>query len=220
MASAPRRSPLVCVHGLLATALLATASLVGGCTSVRSTPVVTPDLTTLLALKADWPERERVLQSLRRFECIGRVAVSAAGQGFNAQFTWRQDGATAQMTLRGPFGAGSLAMHAVGDAIQLELADGRKLDGDAARAEFERTIGALLPAAALGYWLLGAAQPEYPAERTLAAPDGGRPSQLSALAQRTWRIDYRQHDGLPRQLTLTGGDARVRLIVDSWNWAP
>jgi outer membrane lipoprotein LolB len=189
------------------------AALAAGC---RTLPP--PALEIGVAL--DWPAREKLLQQLRRFECAGRVAVAAADQGFNAQFTWQQQDERSRLSVRGPFGSGGFQLEAQGDSLRLQLANGAQFDGDRARAELERTIGAPLPVAALGFWLLGTPQPEYPASSALAAAGVGQPPQLARLEQRSWVIAYQPHGGLPRQLSLQGGAARVRLVVERWGAPP
>ena len=171
-----------------------------------------------LGLTSTWPQRRVLLQQLQSYECAGRVAVSAPGQGFNAQFVWRQSGDSAQLNLRGPLGAGGLIVTASGKQLALQATNGRQFDGDAARAELERAIGAPLPVATLGRWLLGVPQPDSAATETLALLVTGQPAQLSSLEQQGWRIEYQPHSGVPRLITLTTGGTRVRLVVDRWEW--
>lgn len=191
----------------------ATCALVSAC---RTLPPSAPAAD--LGLTAAWPQRRALLQQLQSYECAGRVAVSAPGQGFNAQFVWRQSGESAQLNLRGPLGAGGLIVTASGPRLALQSTDGRQFDGDAARAELERAIGAPLPVAALGRWLLGVPQPQDAATETIAPVISGQPAQLSALEQQGWRVEYQPHGGVPRLITLTAGQTRVRLVVDRWEW--
>jgi outer membrane lipoprotein LolB len=197
--------------------ILLAAAVVAMLAACRTVP---PPRAVDLGLTLDWPSRRALLQDLRDYECAGRVAVAASGQGFNAQFTWRQSGAAARLSLRGPLGTGGLEVRVAGDALTMRLADGRHLDGDAARAELERTIGAALPVRALGYWLLGAPSPEVQNLETLAASATGLPAQLAALEQQGWRVQYTAHAELPRQMTLTGGGSRVRVVVERRDWLP
>ena len=193
---------------------LVAGTLVSACRTLTPVSVPAADL----GLTAAWPQRRALLQQLQAYECAGRVAVSAPGQGFNAQFVWRQAADAAQLNLRGPLGAGGLIVTASGARIALQSTDGRQFDGDAARAELERAIGAPLPVAALGRWLLGVPQPGNAATETLAPLVNGQPAQLSALEQQGWRVDYQPHSGVPRLITLATGGTRVRLVIDHWQW--
>ena len=200
----------------LAPLLLATVvcTLVSACRTLPPATAPTADL----GLTATWPQRRALLQQLQAYECAGRVAVSTPSQGFNAQFLWRQAGGSAQLNLRGPLGAGGLIITTSGAQIALQSTDGRKFDGDAARAELERAIGAPLPVVSLAYWLLGVPQPGNSATETLAPIVTGQPAQLRALEQQGWRVEYQPHSGVPRLITLTAGGTRVRLVVDRWEW--
>jgi outer membrane lipoprotein LolB len=171
-----------------------------------------------LGLTAEWPQRRLLLQSLRRFECSGRVAVAAGGQGFNAQFVWRQTGDDAELMLQGPLGVGGLIVRSSAGKLALQSTDGRRLDGEAARAEMEQVIGTPLPVAALGYWMLGVAQPGTVANESLAATVAGQPAQLSVFEQAGWRVEYQPHASMPRQLSLTSAGARLRLVIEKWSW--
>ncbi len=196
------------------TLLLAVASVaLGACRTLQPGTAIAD-----LGLTADWPQRKLILQQLRQYECSGRVAIAANGQGLNAQFVWRQAADSAELTLRGPLGAGGLMVRTDAGQIELKTTDGRKLDGDAARQELERSIGAPLPIAALGYWLLGTTQPEASASETLAAAIAGQPAQLAALEQQGWRVEFQPHTGAPQRMTLTSGTARVRLVIEKWKW--
>lgn len=203
MSSALRRG---CLLALACTVLVA----------CRTPPSARPPAD--LALSADWPQRRLLLQQLRQFACSGRVAVSANGQGFNAQFNWQQMAGDAELSLRGPLGAGGLIVQSRAGELALQAADGRKFDGAAARAELERAIGAPLPIGALGYWLLGVPQPDVGVTETVAAAVAMQPAQLAALRQQDWQVDYQTHAGLPRQMTLTSGSTRVRLVIERWEW--
>jgi len=50
------------------------------------------------------------LQARDKFELKGRVAVAAAGEGFNARLRWTQDGKQTRMSLDGPLAAGGVQL--------------------------------------------------------------------------------------------------------------
>ena len=80
-------------------------------------------------------------------------------------------------------------------------------------------LGVELPAARLPRWIQAA--PAADAEvRDLDT--AGRPQQVF---DQGWRIDYTGYAddtaaALPRRLEISRGDARVRLIIDSWTALP
>jgi outer membrane lipoprotein LolB len=164
-----------------------------------------------------WTEERAALQALAGFALQGRVAVSAGSDGFNGGLHWQQTGERARIVIDGPLGVGGIRIDVDGAALRLEPGSGGPLDGEAARVELERRFGFELPVASLRYWILGAPDPAAPAAETL-----GSLPRLDQLQQSGWQIDYPLYtavEGLwrPKRLTLTRGDARVRVVVDAWS---
>jgi outer membrane lipoprotein LolB len=164
-----------------------------------------------------WAAREPQLQAREHFGLKGRVAVAAAGTGFNARLRWAQDGERAHLALEGPLGAGAVHVEADGSGLEIATASGAHLTGDAARAELAARLGFDPPLASLRYWVLGVPDPARPADEQL---DSGR-QRLSSLEQDGWRIDYSDYvavgsEWLPSRLTLERADVRVKLLVDDW----
>jgi len=164
-----------------------------------------------------WDARRPELQARGHFELKGRVAVAAAGSGFNARLRWEQDGARAQVALEGPLGAGAVHIDAHGNDLDIVTASGARLTSDAARAELNARLGFDPPLASLRYWILGVPDPAQPADETL---DPVR-QHLTRLEQDGWRIDYGGYvavgsEWLPARLTLARADVRVKLLVDDW----
>jgi outer membrane lipoprotein LolB len=167
---------------------------------------------------APWVTREPQLQAREHFELKGRVAVAAAGTGFNARLRWAQDGERARFALEGPLGAGAVHVDAAGSDLDIVSANGAHLAGDAARAELAARLGFDPPIASLRYWILGVPNPALPADETLDSAQ----QRLSKLAQDGWRIDYGGYvavgdEWLPARLTLERADVRVKLLVDDWH---
>jgi outer membrane lipoprotein LolB len=163
-----------------------------------------------------WDARRTELQSRDSFALAGRVAVAAGREGFNARLRWQQSGATSELALEGPLGAGGVRILSDGSQLEVHTSRGEALDAEAARAELERRIGFEPPLASLRYWVLGVPDPASPAVEVLDAE-----ARLASLEQSGWRIAYDEYavvEGrwLPRRLTLQNGDVRVRLLVDNW----
>jgi len=169
------------------------------------------------AAPTSWEVRRPQLQALAHFELRGRVAVAAAGEGFNANLRWIQQGAHAQLTLEGPLGVGGAQVIAAGDELTLVTPHGEQLDNAAAHAELAARLGFDPPLSSLRYWVLGVPDPAQPSTEALDASQ----QRLAALTQSGWHIDYVSYglagDGsLPARLTLQRDAVRVRLLVDDW----
>lgn len=196
-------------------AMLALA-LMAGCAGL---PSRAPAGGAVAAMPLDWPQRRAQRQAESAFALKGRLAVAAGDEGFSAGLRWTQRDREALIDLDGPLGVGGLRLRAAGDTLELSGARGERLDGDAARAELERRLGFPLPLTALRYWVRGVPDPAQRADEQLA-PDGTR---LLAMVQDGWRVEYPDYvedpaaGPLPRRLSIVRGDARLRLVVESWS---
>ncbi len=154
---------------------------------------------------------------LTQWMAKGRIALAAQGEGGSGSFVWQQRSERTELTVRGPLGAGGLALVTDGESIELADGAGQPLDGEAARAELERRLGVELPLAELRYWMLGVPAPESA---------GSGPVQMSAgsvpgFVQGGWVVSYEELKSqagwnLPARLTATTSGARVRIVVDDW----
>jgi outer membrane lipoprotein LolB len=157
------------------------------------------------------------LQARDKFELKGRVAVAAAGEGFNARLRWTQDGKQTRMSLDGPLGAGGVQVTSDGTAVSIVTSRGDRLDNDAARAELANRLGFDPPLDSLRYWILGVPEPGHPAQESLDSQQ-----RLSALQQDGWQIQYTDYmsvagEWLPSKLTVQRQGVRLRVVVDGWN---
>jgi outer membrane lipoprotein LolB len=177
----------------------------------------TPTRPTAPAVAQGWDARRAELQQRDKFGLNGRVAVAAAGQGFNAKLRWEQVGAQANLSLDGPLGVGGVRVQSNGSQLSVQNSKGERLDSDAARQELTSKLGFEPPLQSLRYWILGAPDPSHPAEETLDSDQ-----RLISLRQDGWQVDYSKYIAVgngwyPERLTLQRGDVRVKVIVDNWD---
>jgi outer membrane lipoprotein LolB len=189
-------------------AAVAVSVVLGGCHTVppaREVPATA------------WEIRRPQLQARDKFELKGRVAVAAAGEGFNARLRWTQDGKQTRMSLDGPLGAGGVQVTSDGTAVSIVTSHGDRLDNDAARAELASKLGFDPPLGSLRYWILGVPEPGHPAQESLDSQQ-----RLSGLQQDGWQIQYTDYmsvagEWLPSKLTVQRQGVRLRVVVDGWN---
>ena len=184
-------------------AVLAGALLATGC---ATSPVGSPS-------GARPPDPEQLTQWLAK----GRSALVAQGEGGSGSFVWQQRSERTELTLRGPLGAGGLALITDGTTFELSDGAGQPLNGEAARAELERRLGVTLPLAELRYWMLGGPAPDRPGSGPVQTSSGPVPG----FVQGGWVVSYEELTSqagwsLPARLTATTSGARVRIIVDDW----
>lgn len=168
----------------------------------------------------NWPADRFALQALARWELRGRLAVAAAGEGFSGGFTWRQDGAHADVEVRSPLGGTALTLIIDGSRLTVSDPQGRLATGAAAEAALTAVLGVPLPVAELRYWMVGAPAPG-PAEAEQIGPDG----RLERLVQAGWELRYDRYRDvgalvLPDRLELVAPGARVRVVTGQWRVGP
>jgi outer membrane lipoprotein LolB len=166
---------------------------------------------------SSWDVRKAQLQAQTHFGFKGRVAVAAAGEGFNADIRWAQDNQHSQVSLEGPLGVGGAQISADGNELTLVTSRGEHIASDAAHAALAQRLGFDPPLASLRYWVLGVPDPSQPASEELDTAT----QRLSALTQLGWHVGYAGYvtaagEALPARLTLQRDDVRVRLLVDDW----
>ncbi|MCP5091476.1 MAG: outer membrane lipoprotein LolB [Gammaproteobacteria bacterium] len=187
--------------------LLGLLSLLG-CATTR--PVVDlPELDT-------WETRRAVLGELREWQFKGRIAVKAGDEGFNGKFNWSQRNDTFSATVGGPLGIGTVRIEGDGRSVVLTDKDGMQNVLNDAEADLRYRYGWTIPVASLRYWALGVPDPGMAAVTEF--DDEGR---LSSLKQSYWTVQissYREGGGqqMPRILTATNPDTRVRMVIDQW----
>ena len=182
--------------------------LLSACATTRPT-IELPEITT-------WELRQEVLGSLVDWEFRGRIAVKAGDEGFNGKFNWTQTGDRFYATVSGPLGIGTVLIEGTDDAILLTDKDGKVTALIDPETELYTRYGWTIPVASLRYWALGIPDPLLPAETEI--DEQGR---LSRLLQGDWAVvisRYRENAGqeMPRTLTATNPDTRVRMVIDKW----
>ncbi len=188
-------------------ALAALAALAGCATTPES--VNLPDIGT-------WDARNEVLGNLEDWEFKGRIAVKAGDEGFNGKFNWSQWGDAFSATVGGPLGMGTVRIEGDGQAIVLTEKDGVETVLQDAEVELRWRYGWTIPVTSLRYWALGIPDPRLPA--TTEFDDEG---QLVRIEQSDWIVQisrYREGGGqqMPRILSATNPDTRVRMVIDRW----
>jgi len=190
--------------------LLISLTLFAGCATTRQG--------VALPVLGGWDTRTEVLGDLRAWEFKGRIAVKAGDDGFNGKINWSQQGDTFNTTVGGPLGVGTVRIEGDGQSVVLTDKDGVQTALADAEVELWYRYGWTIPVASLRYWALGIPDPTMPAETAI---DGE--GRLTRLEQSNWIVDisrYREGGGqqMPRIVTATNPDTRVRMVIDRWTF--
>ena len=188
--------------------LLATLLLASGCATTR-TGVPLPELDS-------WESRVAVLGQQSHWEFNGRIAVKAGDEGSNGKISWLQQASAFSTTVAGPLGVGAVRIEGDESGIVLTDNDGLQTVMEDAESELMWRYGWSIPVTSLRYWALGIPDPARPAITEIDAE-----GRLRSLEQGDWRVDisrYREAAGqsMPRVLTATNPETRVRMVFDSW----
>jgi len=189
-------------------ALLLLITGIAGCATTRPS-VDLPPLDT-------WEQRTAALAELQSWEFRGRVAVKSGDDGFNARFDWTQNRDAFDATVRGPLGIVTVRIEGDGRRMSLTDKDGETTELVDAERELQWRYGWTIPVASLRYWAIGIPDPSLPAVTELDDEQ-----RLARLEQGGWNVEisrYREGGGqmMPRILTATNPDTRVRMVIDRW----
>jgi outer membrane lipoprotein LolB len=168
-----------------------------------------PPLTT-------WELRQAVLAATSDWEFRGRIAVKAGDEGFNGKFNWTQTGQEFFATVGGPLGIGTVTIEGSEESIIVTDKDGTRTPLIEPEKELYERYGWTLPLTSFRYWALGIPDPS--SESSTDVDDAGK---LISLEQSNWQVsisEYRESAGqqMPRKLTATNPDTRVRMFIDQW----
>ena len=188
--------------------VLVTLLLASGCATTR-TGVPLPELDS-------WESRAAVLGLQSHWEFNGRLAVKAGDEGFNGKISWSQQASAFSTTVAGPLGVGAVRIEGDESGLVLTDKDGLQTVMEDAESELMWRYGWSIPVSSLRYWALGIPDPARPAITEFDAE-----GRLRSLEQGNWRVDisrYREAAGqsMPRILTVTSPETRVRMVIDSW----
>ncbi len=179
-----------------------------GCATTR--PIIElPELT-------NWELRQQVLGAASDWEFRGRIAVKSGDEGFNGKFNWIQTGNDFYATVGGPLGIGTVKIEGNDRNIVLTDKDGVETVLEDPEAELYFRYGWTIPVASLRYWALGIPDP-----LSAAVTEVDESGRLVGLSQGNWDVSisrYRESAGqqMPRSLTATNPDTRVRMVIDKW----
>lgn len=153
------------------------------------------------------------------FELQGRLSATDGQQAASGRVEWQHRAHADSWTVFTPLGQIAAQLDSDATGATLLTADGLRERAASADELLPRVLGVELPVAQLSRWVQ-------------ASPDGhadvrqrdalGRPA---LVIDRGWRIDYLDYagatpDAAPARLDISRGDARLRLIIDSWTALP
>lgn len=152
------------------------------------------------------------------WEFSGRIAVSAADDGFNGKLRWAQKDDSFQATVSGPLGIGTVRIEGEGERAVLTDKDGVRTELQNVEQDLLGRYGWTIPVQSLRYWALGIPDPMLDAQIEL-----NDDNQLARLQQHDWTLSissYRSSSGqsMPNRLSASKFETRVRIVIDKWKF--
>lgn len=180
-------------------------TLLAGCARVPSGTPVT------------WSAHHAAMAALEQWRFEGKLGYHTAQEAGSARLAWVQRGPWTEVSLSGPFGAGSAHIQAGPEGAVLRQPGNADRHADSAEALSREVFGWVLPARELRDWVRGIPFRGAPVQR-IAFDDRGR---LGELRQSGWKLafaDYRETTAgfLPGRIDAEDGQLRLRLVIKNW----
>jgi outer membrane lipoprotein LolB len=165
-------------------------------------------------------------QTPETFVLTGKVGVREADESFSANLLWHQMGEAFEIDLWGPLGQGRVKLVKKDGEIRLESDKGVLAQGEP-EAVMRAHLGWSLPLEVLPAWVQGGPVAGVPASN-LTQDEAGR---VLSFGQLGWDVVLERYLSipesvdseapareLPRRVTATREDARVRLVISEWRF--
>lgn len=166
-----------------------------------------------------YAQRRDFLTTLDAWDVRGRIAIDTGEEAFQGRFQWSERPGRLELTVRSPLGNTLLRVSGPADQLTVE-ARGETRELDDPERQLSALLGWWLPVESFRSWLLGVADPDFPARERF-----GENGSLATLEQRRWRLSfatYALQSGvlLPRRIDLNHAQLELRVVVDDWAPAP
>jgi outer membrane lipoprotein LolB len=162
--------------------------------------------------------REMELAQRTRWSLLARIAVSNGQDGGSGELNWTQDGANYTFTVHAPVTGKTWKLSGDERSATLEGVDPNPDMGRDAERLLRERLGWDVPLKDLDAWVRGMRAASSKAE--VQYDDRNLPA---VLQQAGWKVEYRdwfadRSPPLPRKVFASRGNARVRVVIESWNF--
>ncbi|ACX96002.1 lipoprotein insertase outer membrane protein LolB [Halothiobacillus neapolitanus] len=194
---------------------IALTTLLGGC---AQQPIHLDQTESIQnRLNPTWKKHEQAVRQIADWQCIGRIAIRTETEGGTVNLNWHQIGDTAKIVLNAPLNQGTVELAGRPDMMLITDSSGHRQLTSNPEASIEQLTGWKIPITALPDWIRG-----LPHDKS-ALIQLNQNGQLRTLNDDGWLIDYESYMPvpgfdleMPRKITVTRDDIRLRLVVESW----
>jgi outer membrane lipoprotein LolB len=147
------------------------------------------------------------------FELAGRIAVRYQGRAFSSALRWKHD-ASDEIWLTAPLGQTIAYLLADAGGATLTAADQKQYRARSIESLTRSALGWSFPVAGLRYWVLGEPAPGM----RLTAVERDDTGRVARFSQDDWQVTlhYAASGNTPSRLDITGSEAEIRFVIDSF----
>lgn len=161
-------------------------------------------------------ERSSELSRLESWVASGSVGITYQGKTDIGTFVWRQNGLAYDFRTFGPLNAASVRIEGRPGMATLWKDVRTPRRAESPEALMRQELGWFLPLSNLRFWSRGLAAPGPVGQATY-----DNFGHLTLLKQQGWTINYQRYQAakgldLPRNVVMTHGDIRAKIIFKEW----
>lgn len=185
-----------------------------GCSTLQGTFERAPQAPTNQALSST--QRSTQLSHYNSWTTSGSVSISYQNKTDIGSFVWRQDGLDYDFRTYGPLNAASIRIEGRPGHATLWKNVNTPRTASSPEALMQQELGWFLPLSNLRFWSRGLVAPGVAARKSY-----DQYGHLKMLQQQGWLINYQRYQAvgnldLPRNIVMTSGDLRVKIIFKRW----
>ena len=165
-----------------------------------------------------WQQHSAKIAELDQWQVQGKLGFKSESQGGSANLNWSQNQQQYQLSLSGPFGAGSAIIS--GDTASAQLYSDNQTYIDLPEQLALRLTGLPIPVRALSWWARGIPSPHNDTVTNLMTTANGT---AVGFNQAGWQLAFSRYsstpDGsLPRKIVGQLGDHSFKLLISRWSF--
>lgn len=189
--------------------------ILAGCAQLPSLPFFAPPAEEALA--EAWAAHRSVVGGQANWTMMGRVAIQAGSEGWQAGLRWVQREDQYALRISAPMGQGTVQLDGGPMGVVMRTAEDEVLTAADPESLMVETLGWAVPVQGLQFWVRGIPEPGQPVE-DLSLDASGR---LLGMRQAGWEVSvegYMRAEGmdLPQRVFLRNERFQVRVAVNRW----
>lgn len=166
--------------------------------------------------KAAYQHRAERLGVIEEWKLVGRISLDDGDQGGSGRLQWDVKPNSSELDFHGAMGRGAWHLKIGPEAATLKEANGVEQTSPDVNGLILDNLGWQAPIDALHWWVRGLAAPGAHEELELDAN-----GLLTSINQFGWRVRFSRYDSntgfqLPKKLSATRDNYRVKLAISRW----